>query len=1265
MKRLPDGWTWTLWIPVLLLAMGAVSEALAADEIHWTVTGQTSVTFDWRGSSSENTLRYGLTSSYGQTATAVTPVPLPYSSSGPFWEAKITGLQENTLYHYSIGSGADHTFRTPPPRGSSGFMIYAEGDIGDTTSYSNVGIVQPQIAANPPAFVLMVGDLTYGNAHGQAHVDQHFNDVMVWSQDAAYMPAWGNHEWDSSGDNLTNYKGRFDFANSQTSPGSPSISCCGEDWYWFDYGNVRFIASPEPWSGAIADWETKAKAIMDAAEADPAITFIVTYGHRPAFNSGHHTNESGLQGSTLRLMAAHSKYVVHLNGHSHDYERTCPIIDSAGTCAGPSQHGLVYLTVGTGGASLEQDAGGSACLNIWRVCPAPSYTAFRAMREGPLRLTFTSTGIQGQFICGPTGGGTNDLTAAQCPKDSVGDNFVIGTVSGGDTIPPTVSITAPASGSVSGTVTVSASASDNVGVVGVQFKVDAANSGSEDTTAPYSISWDTTALANGSHSLTSVARDAAGNRTTSSAVAVTVSNLDITPPTVSITAPAAGATVSATVTVTATASDNVGVAGVQFKVDGANSGAEDTTSPYSISWVTTAVANGSHSLTAVARDAAGNTTTSSAVAVTVSNLDITPPTVSITAPAAGATVSGTVTVSATASDNVGVAGVQFKVDGTNSGAEDTTSPYSISWVTTSLANGSHSLTAVARDAAGNTTTSSAVSVTVSNSSDTTPPTVSITAPAAGATVSGTVTVSATASDNVGVVGVQFKVDGANSGAEDTTSPYSISWVTTAVANGSHSLTAVARDTSGNTTTSSAVAVTVSNSGGITLVTDPNLVFSVPQVPKPFYLTPALDPTFGTTITRVANDPSQAMSWPGPPSGSGTWGSDARQHYQKDQPWNSDNTLLVLQNTGSPSVVILDGSTYQVKYGKCSNYSLGDDRWHPSPLHPHERINANGSTLNWFDVVSCTQTRSWTLPFSVNGFGSGEGNPSFDGRFALLADSTRMFVVDMDPQAPLASYASGNKRIGPAVDISGCGLTDCSLDWVSISPSGKYAVVSYNGDHPRVYDVDPATLALTPRPMPAGSPECSAHDPAQGYIYDLGHADMTLNPFDGNEDVIMGQRRSWCPSTVNGISMGSVDMVRVKDNTVSTLTDPANEASSHHISARSYDRPGWVYVGYYQASGKRFNDEIVAIKIDGSKAVERLAHKHSVFSGCYRCESHAVPSRDGKRVLFASNWAENCGTLCGSTSDIKAYVVDTRSGTLPPPDTTPPATPTNLRFVWGM
>ena len=161
--------------------------------------------------------------------------------------------------------------------------------------------------------------------------------------------------------------------------------------------------------------------------------------------------------------------------------------------------------------------------------------------------------------------------------------------------------------------------------------------------------------------------------------------------------------------------------------------------------------------------------------------DTTAPSVSITAPAPGATVSGNVTVSANAYDNTGVLGVQFLLDGAPLGTEDTTAPYSVTWSSTGVADGAHQVSARARDAAGNQATATAVAVAVLNTvPDTTSPSVTMTAPAAGATVSGNVTVSANASDNTGVLGVQFLLNGAPLGMEDTTAPYSVTWSSTGV-----------------------------------------------------------------------------------------------------------------------------------------------------------------------------------------------------------------------------------------------------------------------------------------------------------------------------------------------------------------------------------------------------------------------------------------------------------------------------------------------------
>ncbi|HVR72334.1 MAG TPA: Ig-like domain-containing protein, partial [Vicinamibacteria bacterium] len=147
-----------------------------------------------------------------------------------------------------------------------------------------------------------------------------------------------------------------------------------------------------------------------------------------------------------------------------------------------------------------------------------------------------------------------------------------------------------------------------------------------------------------------------------------------------------------------------------------------TATPWSIGWNTTTKANGSRILTARAFDAAGNSTTSAGVSVTVKNVvaDTTAPTVSISSPASGATVSGTVTVSAAASDKVGVTKIELRVDGAL--VATTRIPWGVPgdtiwifrWNTTTKANGSRILTARAFDAAGNIKTSAGVSVNVSN-----------------------------------------------------------------------------------------------------------------------------------------------------------------------------------------------------------------------------------------------------------------------------------------------------------------------------------------------------------------------------------------------------------------------------------------------------------------------------------------------------------------------------------------------------------------------
>ena len=165
-------------------------------------------------------------------------------------------------------------------------------------------------------------------------------------------------------------------------------------------------------------------------------------------------------------------------------------------------------------------------------------------------------------------------------------------------------------------------ATDNVAVVGYRVERQAPGASTFTQIAtPATTTFNDTGLTPGAtYSYRVRAVDAAGNLGAYSPVASATTQADLTGPTVSVTAPANNASVTGTITITANASDNVGVVGVQFLLDGAILiGPEDTTSPYSVAWDTSTVAGGQHTLSAKARDAAGNFTISAIVTVNVTN----------------------------------------------------------------------------------------------------------------------------------------------------------------------------------------------------------------------------------------------------------------------------------------------------------------------------------------------------------------------------------------------------------------------------------------------------------------------------------------------------------------------------------------------------------------------------------------------------------------------------------------------------------------------
>lgn len=397
----------------------------------------------------------------------------------------------------------------------------------------------------------------------------------------------------------------------------------------------------------------------------------------------------------------------------------------------------------------------------------------------------------------------------------------------GDTVPPIVTVRATSEESNvsgSGHWLLEADASDNVGVVGVQFVVDdGVMPGLEQTVPPFRARISMDNFIPGNHLITAVARDAAGNVTRSPGVLVTRRQPpDTTPPAVSVTAPASGTTfASGQINFSSQASDNVEVVGVQFQVDGISVGGEVMAAPYTLTVARSHFSTGDRVVTAVARDAAGNRTVSAPIVVRVLPPDLTPPVVSITAPATGLIVGGQTTaiqVSANASDNVGVVGVQFKHNDRNLGNEILVpSPsYAATLQLGFLPSGTHTLVAVARDAAGNTATSAVITIT----KDTTAPTVSIRTPADRTMItSASLPIAVTTADNTRVDSVRLRVDGIATGAA-VGRPFAVTWSVPAnIPDRPHRLTVLACDPAQNCMESAPVFVRPRPPANVAVVND--------------------------------------------------------------------------------------------------------------------------------------------------------------------------------------------------------------------------------------------------------------------------------------------------------------------------------------------------------------------------------------------------------------------------------------------------------------
>jgi hypothetical protein len=413
------------------------------------------------------------------------------------------------------------------------------------------------------AAILPLGDIQYW-CDGQAAFDASYHPT--WGRfKAITRPATGNHEYYTSGgtgcDAAGHGAGYFNYFGA--SAGDPA-----KGYYSYDVGTWHLIALNTNCAvvggcGAGSPQEQWLRA--DLSTHPNSCT--LAYFHYPLFSS-----KTPLSASTTfwkDLYAAGADIV--LSAHVHNYERF-----AAQTPIGVNdpKYGIVEFVVGTGGMSLE---GFPSTI-------APN-SQVRSRSFGILRLTLHPTGYDFQFL--PDGRNGNTFT------DS-GAGSCHGAPGAPDTTPPTVSVSAPVAGaSVGGTVTLSATASDDTGVDHVDFLVNGAVVGT-DSSAPYGLAWNSKLVADGPAAISARAVDAAGNAATSSSVSVTVDN---TPPDTTITSAAPGS--GAAVSFSFTASE----AGASFACSLDNAAFAGCSSPTSYS----GLASGSHTFQVRATDQAGNT----------------------------------------------------------------------------------------------------------------------------------------------------------------------------------------------------------------------------------------------------------------------------------------------------------------------------------------------------------------------------------------------------------------------------------------------------------------------------------------------------------------------------------------------------------------------------------------------------------------------------------------------------------------------------------
>ncbi len=411
----------------------------------------------------------------------------------------------------------------------------------------------------------------------------------------------------------------------------------------------------------------------------------------------------------------------------------------------------------------------------------------------------------------------------------------------------------------------------------------------------------------------------------------------------------------------------------------------------------------------------------------------------------------------------------------------------------------------------------------------------------------------------------------------------------------------------------------------------------PKLEKPSPNVPFKDPVFHTSIIRLtaaAAKNSQGFVC----------------YYPKLNPFNADETKILIYERGGRWQLYARTGAYLGLMPIKKTQTDPQPRWHPS----------DPNLLLWFDANKIVQydiaARKLIVLAAFAGYdfvtNFDEGNFSTDARRVALAGRKwpwfgglqEFFAYDLLEQKML-----GEKILGTGKEV----------DWLTVSPSGKYMVVLVGAPHGEGQWQGLDVYQL---------PELKYI--ARGYYPFSDHADLGFDG-EGNEVYVTDNAESTFPDRQRHLEAYRLDNGSKKD-----LLGFA-WGLSRLISCRNYDAPGWAIVSTYSkpehyAEGKvhPFDDEIFAVKLDGSREVRRIAHHRSqrFSAGDYSYNNYwdqpnAVPSRTGKYILFSSNWRE-----LGAPEDVYLIDLSGQEGWIVPSgglglDNVPPTAPASVKVSY--